>query len=284
MKKFTSFVNENYNRDLTLATKNMARLSNKETGQDKKDYQAVSRALAQGNLPAVKKVIKGISTKEIQADILNVLVGYNSLIAKMYPKAMSGGRFKSGMNVDKMIKEYNDTEKYDSWYAMKDAKAKAKKDGKVWDKMGQDERDRYSSKEMEKKGYEKKPGNTMYTKIPTDKEKAFADKARADDKDVGKMSDDDKVKYYIDNPSKSSAGNNVSAAGEIKIQISKYKATVDKYEKFAKDAMEKAYEAEAEGDDMAFEKYQEQEEAYMDKAEKFNNKIEELEAKLSEMK
>ena len=98
-------VEENYNRDLTLATKNVARLSNKEKGQDKKDYQAVSRALAQGNLGAVKKVIKGISTKEIQADLLNILVGYNALIAKMYPKAMVGGKFKTGMTVDKIIKE-----------------------------------------------------------------------------------------------------------------------------------------------------------------------------------
>jgi len=98
--------NENYNQDLTLATKNVARLAKKETGQDKKDYQAVSRALAQGNLGAVKKVIKGISTKEIQADILNILVGYNDLIAKMYPKAVDkNGNLKSGLNVDKLIKE-----------------------------------------------------------------------------------------------------------------------------------------------------------------------------------
>ena len=98
-------IEENYNQDLTLATKNVARLAQKETGQDQKDYQAVSRALAQGNLGAVKKVIKGISTKEIQSDLLNILVGYNDLIAKMYPKAMSGGKFKSGMTVDKIIKE-----------------------------------------------------------------------------------------------------------------------------------------------------------------------------------
>ena len=99
-------VMENYNQDLTLATKNVARLSNKETGQDKKDYQAVSRALAQGNLAAVKKVIRGISTKEIQADLLNILVGYNDLIAKMYPKAIdSKGNLKSGLNVDKLIQE-----------------------------------------------------------------------------------------------------------------------------------------------------------------------------------
>jgi len=102
----SSNVNENYNQDLTLATKNIARLSNKESGQDKKDYQAVSRALAQGNLGAVKKVIKGISTKEIQSDLLGILVGYNDLIAKLYPKAVdSKGNLKSGLTVDKMIKE-----------------------------------------------------------------------------------------------------------------------------------------------------------------------------------
>jgi len=97
---------ENYAQDLDLAQKNMARLSQKETGQDKKDYQAVARALNQGNLGAVKKVIKGISTEEIQADILNVLVGYNALIAKMYPKATdSKGNLKSGMTVSKLIAE-----------------------------------------------------------------------------------------------------------------------------------------------------------------------------------
>lgn len=106
LKQANESVNENYNQDLTLATKNIARLSNKETGQDKKDYQAVSRALAQGNLGAVKKVIKGISTKEIQSDLLNILVGYNDLIAKMYPKAVDNkGNLKSGLSVDKMIKE-----------------------------------------------------------------------------------------------------------------------------------------------------------------------------------
>ena len=97
---------ENYAQDLDLAQKNMARLSQKETGQDKKDYQSVARALNQGNLGAVKKVIKGISTDEIRADILNVLVGYNDLIAKMYPKAVdSKGRLKTPMNVGTLIKE-----------------------------------------------------------------------------------------------------------------------------------------------------------------------------------
>ena len=99
-------ISENYNQDLTLATKNIARLSKKESGQDKKDYQAVSKALAQGNLGAVKKVIKGISTKEIQSDLLGILVGYNDLIAKLYPKAVDNkGNLKSGLTVDKMIGE-----------------------------------------------------------------------------------------------------------------------------------------------------------------------------------
>lgn len=97
---------EKYAQDLDLAQKNMARLSQKETGQDKKDYQSVARALNQGNLGAVKKVIKSIKSVEIQADILNVLVGYNDLIAKMYPKAVdSKGRLKTPMNVGTLIKE-----------------------------------------------------------------------------------------------------------------------------------------------------------------------------------
>ena len=98
--------NENYAQDVHLAQKNMARLAKKEKGQDQKDYMAVARALNQGNLGAVKRVIKSISTDEIRADILNVLVGYNDLIAKMYPKAVDAkGRLKSGLSVSKMIKE-----------------------------------------------------------------------------------------------------------------------------------------------------------------------------------
>ena len=105
-KEVRSYIKDDYAQDLDLAQKNMARLAKKETGQDKKDYMAVARALNQGNLGAVKKVIKGISTDEIRADILNILVGYNDLIAKMYPKAVdSKGRLKSGMSVSKMIKE-----------------------------------------------------------------------------------------------------------------------------------------------------------------------------------
>ena len=99
-------INENYAQDLDLAQKNVARLAKKESGQNKKDYMAVARALNQGNLGAVKKVIKGISTDEIKADILNILVGYNDLIAKMYPKAVDAkGRLKTPMSVGKMIKE-----------------------------------------------------------------------------------------------------------------------------------------------------------------------------------
>jgi hypothetical protein len=108
-------INEDYAQDLDLAQKNMARLAKQESGQNKKDYMAVARALNQGNLGAVKKVIKGISTDEIKADILNVLVGYNDLIAKMYPKSVDAkGRLKSGMTVGKMIKE--DAEELDENY------------------------------------------------------------------------------------------------------------------------------------------------------------------------
>ena len=106
MQNIEENVNEDYAQDLDLAQKNMARLAKKETGQNKKDYMAVARALNQGNLGAVKKVIKGISTDEIKADILNVLVGYNDLIAKMYPKAVDAkGRLKTPMSVSKMIKD-----------------------------------------------------------------------------------------------------------------------------------------------------------------------------------
>lgn len=105
IKAMSEWVEENYVQDLDLAQKNMARLAKQEKGQEKKDYMAVARALNQGNLGAVKKVIKSISTDEIKADILNVLVGYNDLIAKMYPKAVdSKGNLKSGMSVSKMIK------------------------------------------------------------------------------------------------------------------------------------------------------------------------------------
>ena len=110
--------NLNYAQDLDLAQKNMARLAKQEKGQEKKDYMAVARALNQGNLGAVKKIIKGISTDEVKADILNVLVGYNNLIAKMYPKAVdSKGRLKTPMNVSKMIKDDTEVSESDANWA-----------------------------------------------------------------------------------------------------------------------------------------------------------------------
>ena len=66
----------------------------------------------------------------------------------------------------------------DSYYAYVDAKAAAKKDGKVWDKMGKDEQDKYTDKEMEKQGYEKKDGASKYTKISKSPEDVEKDKER----------------------------------------------------------------------------------------------------------
>ena len=125
-------VNEDYAQDLDLAQKNMARLAKQESGQNKKDYMAVARALNQGNLGAVKKVIKGISTDEIKADILNVLVGYNDLIAKMYPKAVDAkGRLKSGMSVGKMIKEEVELDENYRQLAQKGMGTETQKDARV---------------------------------------------------------------------------------------------------------------------------------------------------------
>ena len=79
----------------------------------------------------------------------------------------------------------------DSYYAYQDAQAAAKKDGKVWDKMGKDEQDKYTDKEMEKKGYEKKDGASKYTKIsksPEDikKDKETQEKNKKDSDDFQK--------------------------------------------------------------------------------------------------
>jgi len=171
----------------------------------------------------------------------------------------------------------------DSYDALQNAKAKARDQGKVWDSLGRDVKDRLLDKEMVALGYEKKPGNQKYTKVPTEKEKAFADKVKADDAKVRKMSDKDKTQYYIDNPSKSSGGQDISDEGKIKIKISEYQAVVQKYENFAQKAMEKAMEAEENDDDMAFEKYQDEEQAYQDKADDFRRKVDELKDKLSDM-
>jgi len=169
----------------------------------------------------------------------------------------------------------------DSYAALQKAKRAASKTGKSWDSLGKDVKDRLLDKEMVALGYEKKPGNQMYTKVPTEREKEFADKARADDKSVDKMSDKEKTQYYIDNPSKSSGGKDISDEGKIKIQISKYQEVVKKYDSLAQKAMEKAMEAEQNDDDMAFEKYQDEEQAYQDKSDEFQRKVDELKDKLS---
>lgn len=125
-------INEDYAKDLDLAQKNMARLAKQEKGQEKKDYMAVARALNQGNLGAVKKVIKGISTDEIRADILNVLVGYNDLIAKMYPKSVDAkGRLKTPMNVSKMINEDVELDENYRQLAQKGMGTETQKDARV---------------------------------------------------------------------------------------------------------------------------------------------------------
>ena len=54
----------------------------------------------------------------------------------------------------------------DSYYAMMDAKDKAKSDGKVWAQMGQDEKDRYIDREMRRAGYVKH--GSRYVKEDTD--------------------------------------------------------------------------------------------------------------------
>jgi len=132
-------IHEDYAKDLDIAQKNMARLAKQEKGQEKKDYMAVARALNQGNLGAVKKVIKDINTDEIRADILNVLVGYNDLIAKMYPKAVDAkGRLKTPMSVGKMIKEeVSVMDAYrQMWAAESLSKADLKLISQMYDKKG----------------------------------------------------------------------------------------------------------------------------------------------------
>ena len=73
----------------------------------------------------------------------------------------------------------------------------------------------------------------------------------------------------------------ISDEGKIKIQISKYQEVVKKYDGLAQKAMEKAMEAEQNDDDMAFEKYQDEEQAYQDKSDEFQRKVDELKDKLS---
>ena len=151
LRQANESVNEDWAQDLDLAHKNMARLASKESGQDKKDYMAVARALNQGNLGAVKKVIKGISTDEIRSDILNVLVGYNDLIAKMYPKAVdSKGKLKTPMSVAKMIKDDVNEETIEEALGNKNPshrdKLKLDKDGTVHNLPGKKMGSAYSIK------------------------------------------------------------------------------------------------------------------------------------------
>ena len=60
------------------------------------------------------------------------------------------------------------TEGNDSYYAMVDAKAKAKKMGKVWARMGQSEKDALIRPEMIKRGYKQDPRSGRYHKEDTD--------------------------------------------------------------------------------------------------------------------
>lgn len=164
----------------------------------------------------------------------------------------------------------------DSHMAIHNAKAKAKKMGKVWSQMGEPEKEKLIDVEMKAAGYEKKPGNQMYTKIPTEREKEFADKVRAKDKEVSKMSDDDKVDYFSKNPTASSGGHDISDEGKKKIQIARYQSQIDALEKRAQEAGRKAYEAEEEGDDLAFEKYQDEEEYFLDRIREVEQRIQDL--------
>ena len=91
---------ENLNQDLTLAYKNIERLARQESGQNKKDYLALAAALKKRDIEGAKKVMRGISTLEIQGDLLNVVVGYNALLKAMYPKAKQGDRVSKIVNED----------------------------------------------------------------------------------------------------------------------------------------------------------------------------------------
>ena len=172
----------------------------------------------------------------------------------------------------------------DSYYAMQDAKKKAKEDGKVWDKMGQDEKDRYVAPEMEKAGYEKKPGNTKWTRKPTEDEKKFADKVRADDERVRKMSSDDKIDYFAKNPHKSTAGMDVSDDDLQKIKLARMEKQLEDLLKKAEEAQMKMYDAEEEGDDDAYEEADEEHEYWYDKVQSLENKIEDLKDEIGSKK
>lgn len=158
----------------------------------------------------------------------------------------------------------------DSYYAMQAAKKKAKEDGKVWDKMGQDEKDRYSDAEMKKAGYEKKPGNTKYTRI-SNKEDEPKKKEGPD-----LSSPEKRIKHFSDNPTASMAGTGVTDDEKKQIQLARMEKQMDSLEDKARAAQDKMYDAEESGDDEAFDDAQEEAEYWEEKVRDLENKIEDL--------
>lgn len=166
----------------------------------------------------------------------------------------------------------------DSYYALQKAKEKAKRDGKVWDKMGQDERDRYTDKEMKAAGYEKKPGNTQWTKVQ--KPRGF----RSGDK-PGPERPSDRVKRYADNPGKSTAGpTNLSDIEKLQVQVKRLEDQRDRFDEKASQAQDKMFDAEERDDDEAYEKYQEEDEYWQEKSQDVEYKINDLKDKIKDMK
>jgi hypothetical protein len=158
----------------------------------------------------------------------------------------------------------------DSYYAMQAAKAKAKKDGKVWDKLGQDEKDRYVAPEMEKAGYEKKDGNTKWTRVPDKKD----DEPKKDKPDLS--TPEKRIKHFSDNPTASMAGTDVSDDEAKQIQLARMEKQLESLFDKAQKAQEKMYDAEESGDDDAYETADEENEYWEEKIRSLENKIEDL--------
>jgi len=93
---------------------------------------------------AVKKKFKDRKDKDIDND--GDVDGSDEYLHKRR-KAISKAVAKEEVELDEGSN--------DSYYAMMDAKDKAKKDGKVWAQMGQAEKDRYIDREMRRAGYVK---------------------------------------------------------------------------------------------------------------------------------
>lgn len=166
----------------------------------------------------------------------------------------------------------------DSYYAMQAAKAKAKKDGKVWDKLGQDEKDRYVAPEMEKAGYEKKDGNTKWTRVPDKKD----DEPKKDKPDLS--TPEKRIKHFSDNPSASMAGTDVSDDEAKQIQLARMEKQMDSLEDKARAAQDKMNDAEESGDDEAFDDAQEEAEYWEEKVRALENKIEDLKDEIDSKK